>query len=293
MRRLRPLALLFGLLVTTAVGCQQSEELRARIISLDRDWRLAEMPQDSFGEMLEAIAELGEHSASNERHLASIPDLLRLVLLNPSAHVRAQALRTAWRLGADLPGEPWRTEPLERKSFNERTARLEALLFAEPAAAENETELLELAHWLGAFRVEPAGDEELRVALSIAEVSTSRALWDSGPVADAFRRHVAGSLHHALTVLTLHAAYDAYPEVREAALAGARHIEPQLALQLVGGVLEREEDSAVLLAALETAAQLAAAWPGAEVTRLLAPLASSNDVAVRQRVAQILSLAAT
>jgi hypothetical protein len=97
-----------------------------------------------------------------------------------------------------------------------------------------------------------------------------------------------GSLHHALSVVTQHAAGDAYPVVREEALLSARHLHPDVALRMVTQMLQRESDAAVVLAALDSLEQLASRMDAGSLRPVLAPLAGSSDVAVRKRIRELL-----
>ena len=60
------------------------------------------------------------------------------------------------------------------------------------------------------------------------------------------------------------------------------------ALALVVGVLERETDSVVLLAALDSVAVLAARLDPEELRAVLEPLRASTDVAVRAQIRALL-----
>jgi hypothetical protein len=314
MRRLRPLVLC---LCAAAAGCASPLEMRREVIALDGQWRLGEMEEDSFERMVEAVQGLGDQRSGDEARLQAEPDLLRLVLKNPSSLVRAEALRSAWKLASDLPLEPFRADELEKAEFNRRTQRLEVLIAeADDAAAvalaqsaveaasagatvlgaakparQDSAETLELATWLAGFH---APVEAPEIAVSMSEVVLSQALFRTAEygaqdkLGQAFRTGMESSLRHALVVVTLHAASDPYPVVREEALASARHLHPKNALALVAGVLARESDSAVVLAALESLATLAHELPPEDVQAAIEPLAASTDVAVKIRIRQLL-----
>ena len=274
------LALLLG-------GCQSPVEMRQVVIATDAQWREGAMAEGSFANMLSSVQWLGRQPADDAARLAAVPELLRVVLGDPSSLVRAEALRSAWRLAADLPAtEAWRVDPLEREDFNTRTQRLEALMAEDGATIDPETR--ELAQWLAHFH---APIEQPSLGVTVSEVVTSQALWRRDALGDVFREELASSLRHALTLATLHAAGDPYPVVREEALASARYLHPDTALSLVSGVLARETDSAVMLAALDSLQAQVGQLQGVDLHAVLEPLQGSTDVAVRQRIRDILALA--
>jgi HEAT repeat protein len=284
MRPTRSLGLLAALLIAMT-GCAGPAETRLEMMRLDAQWRLSTMEEGSFTVMMEAIRGLGSQSEGTPGRLAAVPELLRLVLDNPSALVRAEALRAAWTLSSGIPVEAWRTDAVDREEFNRRTQRLEELVTATGPAGP---ETLELARWLGAFRVPPESPDHLSLAVSVAEVVVSQALWRQDALGGVFRAEMPGSLHHALSVVTQHAAGDAYPVVREEALLSARHLHPDVALRMVTQMLQRESDAAVVLAALDSLEQLASRMDAGSLRPVLAPLAGSSDVAVRKRIRELL-----
>jgi hypothetical protein len=284
MRPARPLVV-FSSLVLGLSACTSPAETRAEVIRLDAQWRLSTMEDGSFHVMIEAIRSLGQQSERSEGRLAAVPELLRVVLDNPSGLVRADALRAAWALAASLPSQPWRVDAVDREEFNRRTQRLEELVLATGAA---DAEALELARWLGAFRVPPDSRDHLSLAISVSEVILSQALWRNDTLGDVFRSEMPGSLHHTLSLITQHAAGDANPVVREEALLSTRHMDPDVALLMVAEMLRRESDAVVVLAALESLEQLAPGMDVATLRPVLEPVASSTDVAVRRRIRDIL-----
>jgi len=300
MRPLQPLVLCLCAVAAAGAGCASPVEQRQELIALDGQWRLGEMEKDSFERMIAAVHGLGLQESGDEKRLAAVADLLRVVLKNPSSLVRAEALRSAWKLGAGLPAEPFRADTVDQADFNARTQRLELLINeadasatgapAEPGAARTgiiyPPEALELATWLAHFHA-PA--EAPAIAVSVSEVVLSQALFRDDALGAAFRAGMASSLDHALVCATLHAAADPYPVVREEALRSARHLHPENALALVGGVLARESDSAVVLAALDSLDALAGELPAAQLHEAVEPLASSTDVAVKRRIADLLA----
>ena len=277
-----PAVLLLGLL---AAGCGTPAEQRARVLELDAQWRgPGAMPEGSFEELTAAIRSLAQQPAKDPARIAAVPELLRVVVRNPSAWVRREALLAAWQLAADLPdAPPVREDTLDKADFNTRTTRLEELVLQDGAV--DSPEALDLARWLGATRVPY---EEVELAISVSEVVVSQALWRDDALGQAFRDGQAGSLQHALALTTLRASIDTYPVVREAALACVRHLHPEAALSLVQGVLSRETDSAVVLAALDSLRQLAPRLDPEALRGVLEPLRASTDVAVRAGIQDLL-----
>lgn len=270
-------------------ACAEPVAMRQEVIRLDAQWRLSTMEEASFERMLDAVRGLGQQPAGDAQRILSIPDLLRVVASNPSSLVRAEALRSAWQLGSDLPSEPWRSNIIDRNEFNRRTQRLDELIGTEDAARN--LELVELVDWLGSFHA-PTGDgQELRIAIGLAEVVASQAFWRSDELGQVFRMRMASSMHHALVLTTIFAVGDPVPVVREEALASARYLDPTVALGLVEGVLALENDSAVMLAALDSLEQLASRLEPGALRAVLEPLAETTDVAVRLRIRDMLATA--
>lgn len=271
-----------AVLACAALGaCAGPVELRQQVMAIDASWRISKMEGEDFERMREALVALGAQSPDDPNRIAGLPDVLRIALNNPSAFVRAEALRTSWKLGSDLPRPAWREDALDREAFNQKTSRLEELV-ASPEPPTDET--LELARWLAQYRV-PAKDlEHARLAVSIAEVVLSQGLWRQDALGTAFRDGLQGSAAHALDLVTLEASRDPYSVVREEALAHVELLPPELALRLLAELLGRETDSAVVLAALDGIGRLVGGIEPQTLRDLLAPLAASTDVAVRRRV---------
>src|SRR5262245_29551650 len=118
------------LLAALCAACTSPSENRALVIALDAQWRTGPMEGGSFEEMVDAIRAIGNQPEGDPARIAAVPELLRLVITpNPSAWVRREALHAAWQLASDLPDpEPVREDKLDRKDFNTRTQRLEALV---------------------------------------------------------------------------------------------------------------------------------------------------------------------
>jgi len=271
-------------LLAALCGCTSIAEKRAQIISLDAQWRSGTMEEGSFEQMVEAIRDVGDQSAGDEGRLAAVPELLRIVVKDPSSWVRREALLAAWQLSSALPDPvPVREDQLDKAEFNKRTTRLEEIVLQEGDV--DNPEAIELATWLGSVR---APYEEVELSISVAEVVVSQSLWRTDALGQAFRENMAGCLQHALALVTLRASTDLYPVVREAALESVRHLHPDAALALVAGVLSRETDSVVLLAALDSVAVLAPRLDPEELRTVLEPLRASTDVAVRAQIRALL-----
>jgi len=315
MRRLRTKLLCLCALAGGATACSSPLEMRQEVITIDGQWRLGEMPKDSFERMIVAVNGLGKQNEGDENRLLAEPELLRLVLKNPSSLVRADALRSAWLLAAYLPVEPFRVDALEKTEFNTRTQRLEVLikeaddlaaglapattapdgatvLGTVPQAPVYSAETLELAAWLAQFH---APTEVPEIAVSMSEVVLTQALsrklrfGEGDRLGQIYGEGMVPSLRHALVLVTLFAAADPYPVVREEALRSARYLHPDNALALVAGVLARENDSAVVLAALESLETIAPRLPAADVQAAVEPLTASTDVAVKIRIRELLA----
>jgi hypothetical protein len=284
----RPFAPALALLALLCAACATPAENRARMIELDAQWRLGAMEKGSFPEMVDAVRAVGNQSADDPTRVAAIPDLMRLVLKDPSAWVRREALHAAWQLASELPPpEPVREDKLDKTDFSQRTARLEELV--KPNVPVEDPEALELARWLASVR---PPYEQVDLAVSTCEVVVSQALWRHDALGEVFREGLAGSVQHALALVTLRASADIWPEVREEALESVRFLHPEAALALVSGVLSRETDSAVVLAALDSVAALAPRLDSDSLHKVLAPLQDSTDVAVRAQIRRILGPAA-
>jgi hypothetical protein len=284
LRRSAPVLLAAAL----CAACTSPSENRATVIKLDAQWRAGPMEEDSFEQMVDAIRAVGNQSASDPNRIAAVPELLRVVIMNPSSWVRREALHAAWELASGLPDPaPVREDKLDKDDFNTRTKRLEELV-AQPETA-NGDEALELARWLTATR---APYEDVEVAIATAEVVLSQSLWRQDALGAAFREGMPGCVQHALALVTLRASTDAWPVVREEALESVRHLHPDAALALVSGVLARETDSAVVLAALDSVAALAPRLDSEALHTVLDPLRDSTDVAVREQIREILGPAA-
>src|SRR5262245_17348535 len=106
MRTARPtrcLAALSFAAAAAAAACSSPVELRQQVIALDGAWRVGKMEAGSFEQMLEDLRAHAAQSPDDANRIAGLPDVLRLAIGNPSALVRAEALRTAWSLGSGLP----------------------------------------------------------------------------------------------------------------------------------------------------------------------------------------------
>ena len=282
--RLRPGACAVVLALLAATGCASTLENRQAVIAIDGQWRLGSMGEGSFEEMVDAIRAIARQASPAPDRYAAVPELLRVAIENPSAWVRMEALRAAWTLGRELPATRLHGDALDRKEFNERTRRLEELIL-DPATA-NSPESLELAAWLADFRSPPT---EPSLAVTIAEVVLSQALSRDDELGRTLDARMPGSLFHALAVTTLRSASDAYPVVREEALASARHLAPEDALELVAGILQRENDETVVLAALASLATLRAGLPAQRLAEVVGPLTDASDVAVRRRARELMA----
>lgn len=267
-------------------ACSSPVELRQQVIALDGQWRSGKMEPGSFELMLDDLRALGAQSPDNPERIAGLPDVLRLALGNPSALVKADALRAAWSLGSDLPVPEWREDVLERESFNQNTSRLEILVSSDAALSD---ETLQLARWLSHFRVNAEDLDHARLAVSVAEVVLSQGLWRQDELGAAFREDMLGCAAHALDLVTLQASRDPESVVRQEAALHAHGLPPELAVKLFADLIARETDSAVVLATLDCIGRMRGQLPPEIVAELVAPLAESTDVAVKFRVQSLLA----
>ncbi len=244
-RRLALLLLVMGPLLG---GCQSARERRAAVDEIAAGWATF-VDEDSQEELVDLVRDLGDGDVRDDpTDLASLTVLLRQAHDNPSALVRAECLRAGWRLAAPLPSEPVPHEGLSRR-FDE--------LAADPASAVG-PEAVELATFLAGYRAPPETQlQRQRAPLELAHMVVSRALWEPpSPVRDAFTAGAAGSARHALSLVTLYAADDLSPTVREEALRAARSLDPPAALDLIAGTFSLEVEGQVLHAGLDSLAAL-------------------------------------
>ncbi len=256
---------------------------RADALTIHADWSSGVVAEDSLERMRDAIATLGGSGADNYRAMIA---LCRLSVGSPSELVRADALRAAWEVGARMPSEPYRVDPVDHEIFNQRAQRLDELLEQNPGALDAPSpELIELVDWVGSFRFPPG---RLLLALDLADAVTSRALAHDGTVVGAaFDGHAAASLRHALALATLHAAGDSAPIVREEAATAARHLPLEAAHLLLAAIVTRETDGQVLFRGLDSLETILSQLAPQDAQRLLSPLMDDLDVAVRQRAREL------
>src|SRR5262252_7173126 len=81
-------------------ACASPAENRAEVIRLDGQWQHGPMEEGSFEKMVESIRAVARQPASDPTRIAAVPELLRVVLKNPSAWVRREALHAAWELAS-------------------------------------------------------------------------------------------------------------------------------------------------------------------------------------------------
>lgn len=281
---MRPTVVPLLLVLATLTGCfGGTGAARADALIIHADWTSGVVAEDSMERMRAAIATLGGADPQNHRALVA---LCRLAVGSPSNLVRADALRAAWQVGARMPVEDYRVDPVDSDAFNARAMRLDELLEQDPAALDApDAELTELVDWVGGFRFPPG---RLLLALDLADAVSSRAIAHDGTlVGDAFAGHTTGSLRHALVLATLHAAGDGAAVVREEAADSARHLPSEAALLLLAGIVSRETDGQVLFRALDSLEALMPGIDPEESRRLLAPLLDDLDVAVRDRAREL------
>jgi hypothetical protein len=269
-------------LLPVIAGCSTTSR-GVDVRRIDASWRLGEYPEDSFEIMQEAIAAVG---GGDPTRPGSIPTLSRVVMKNPSSLTRADALRAAWRLGVQLPSEPYRVDELDNELFNQRALRLDGLLAGAANLGPGET-AVELAGWLGHYRFPP---QRVELAISLSEAVTSRAIVHAGePVGDAFAQNGGASLRHALVLVTMYAIDDKAAVVRSEAARAMRNLDPEAAMILLTVAVQHESDAQVVFHLLNSVEVLAPVMDPDRLRYALALLAESHDVAVRRRARQVLA----
>jgi len=241
--------LALSVLTIGLAACTSPKVRRDAIDEISSRWN-EQLEVDEQEEVLEHVAELGELNPGKAQALVSVVSLARQAHPqgNPSALVRVDALRAAWKLASIHPGEPLRADSLTPAEFSESTRRFEALS-ADPER-HADVERIELARFMSRYRF-PPGEEDL--ALSLAETVVTRgAFTREGPVRDVFIAESPGCARHALVLVTLRLADDSLAWVREESLRQARHMHPGPALDLIAGAFRIEEDMQVLLAAMDS-----------------------------------------
>ena len=261
-------------------ACTTPSAHRQAIEATSAAWYREVLPDDQE-ELLDHIRELASLGPTSEDWLVSLTLLTRVAFENPSGLVRAEALRAGWALAADLPAEP---VPLEGMPLDEYQATVERFgsldVSAEPA---DRAELLEVARALASYRFAPHPDPRLRhLPLDLASMAASRACWeDDVALREAFSLAPA-SARHALSLVTLYAADDVDPAVREESLRAAHHLHDLAALNLITGALTLEDHAQVLLAAVESLDRLSTRVHRRDVLSTLSQVRQGSDLALRQ-----------
>jgi len=278
--RLSPL--LGMLLLAVCVGCTSPAERRNTIETIDDTW-ITEVPEDSLTEMTENVRKLGALKAGSPEAFVSLPLLARQAHSSPSALVRADALRAAWRLAKDLPAPPLTATAAKAAEFNDWMQRFEELDL-HPDHDQGE-EIQELATRIARYRFPPS---QARYAVELASVVVVRGFQRRpSPVQEIFALEAPGATRHALTLVSLQAAEDSVTFVREEALRAARYFDVETAVRRLSISLTTETDPVVLFTVLESI-QVVGQQSGAEkVARLLEAAEQSPDAAVRRRAAAI------
>jgi len=284
----RPWARAWGAALSAAllVACQSAAEKRELIEATDLGWR-QEIPDDSHEDTLELMREL--RGAEGPQALVTAVFALGIALESPSTLMRAEALRTAWRLAAPLPVEEPRPPALELETFQRTLSELQAQLEAGPAA--DGAEAARLARRLCTQRFP---QEQLNLALHLAELATKPGRWDALPQAErAFAEEAPGVVRHAASLATLRAAEDRADVVREEAYRAIPHLHPRLGVLLAASALERELDGQRLLVLLDGIAHHADElsrddWR--ELVDLLQRLVPDVDVGVNRRLRELTEL---
>jgi hypothetical protein len=262
-------------------ACTTGAERRESIQVIAESWR-SEVLAEEQDDLLDNVRALGAAGREGDDWLLSLTLLARLAFENPSGLVRAESLAAAWKLAADLPTEAVPTSGLEAQALQERMRRFETLDDARQPAQRDEW--LALAGGLAAHRFAPSPDPRQRgLALDLCELMVSRAFADED---DSLRRAIepaaSGSARHALSLITLYAADDLDSMVRETALRVVRHLDPPAALNLITGALTIEDDTQVLLAAVDSLGALSDQFSRRDVLATLSGIGRGSDLALRR-----------
>ncbi len=261
-------------------ACTSPSAHRQAIEATSQAWYSEVLPDDQE-ELLDHIRGLADLGPTGDDWLVSLTLLSQVAFENPSGLVRAEALRAAWALAADLPAEAIPQEDLPLDVYRATIERFDALELGD--RAEDREELLAVARDLSSYRFAPHADPRLRhLPLDLAAMVASRASWeDDLALREAFSL-APGSARHALSLITLYAADDIDPAVREESLRAARHLHDLAALNLITGALTLEDHAQVLLAAVESLDELSTRVHRRDVLSTLSQVRQGSDLALRQ-----------
>lgn len=289
-------------LALTLSACTSQREHRAALNALDERWD-QELGEDDYPELLEHVHELGTGSVEDPATWVSLAALSGLVVRPGSAslsavggrvdewkypgYLRAEALRSAWRVAAKRACAAYAEGEISQQEFNERSLRFE-LLAADPTRTEN-LEYLELIEYLGSARLAvSAPGQRPGLASDLGQLVASQAAWGEDELTrSGFSRHAVASVQHALVGVTLLAARDPDPYVREEAVRSAVHLHPDTAHALLQDTLRNDPVSEVRRAALTAIPTLAVAAPGPRWRELLGLIAGFDDAPLRLAAARL------
>ncbi|MFT7462245.1 MAG: hypothetical protein ACI9EF_000583 [Pseudohongiellaceae bacterium] len=267
-----------GLLLTS---CATSADHREAIEATSRAWFREVLPDDQE-DLLEQIRDLGESGRESSDWMVSVVLLARVAFENPSGLVRAEALEAAWEIVGDLPAGPIPTDGIPIDEFQESIFRFKELDGSSDVPEREE--LLAIAGFLASYRFPPSPDPRLRLLpVVLSTLVGTRATWEMDEeLRLTFEAGAAGSVRHALSLITLYAADDVTPAAREAALAAARYLDPPAALNLITGALTLEDHAQVLLAAIHSLDALSEQVTRRNVLTTLSQIQQGSDLALRQ-----------
>jgi len=262
-------------------ACTTPAERRDAIRATHESWNSEVLPEEQ-SELLENLRALGNSGREPDDWLVSLTLVSRLALRNPSGLVRAESLLTAWRLAADLPAEVIPSSGLASDALRQRIRRFEALDDARNPAEQEEW--LTLANALAAYRFPPSSDPRERdLPIELCEMLVARAYAaEDDLLLRTIESDTAGSARHSLSLITIYAGDDVDPAVREAALRVARHIDPLAALNLITGALTVEDDTQVVLAAIDSLAALSDQLSRRKLLATLSRIGPGSDLALRR-----------
>lgn len=261
-------------------ACTAPSAHRQAIEATSRAWYSEVLPDDQE-ELLDHVRDLADLGPTGDDWLVSLALLTQVAFENPSGLVRAEALRAAWVLAAELPAEAIPHEGMPLDEYRATIEHFDALELG--AKAEDREELLSVARVLGSYRFPPHPDPRLRhLPLDLAAMVASRASWEDDPALREAFSLAPASARHALSLITLYAADDIDPAVREESLRAARHLDDLAALNLITGALTLEDHAQVLLAAVESLDHLSSRVHRRDVLSTLSQVRQGSDLALRQ-----------
>ncbi len=270
------------IVLNLSVGCGlvQDEPDRATVKNLTAQMRKGTSDPQALGEIRQTVRALSHMPKGRADVPLIVADLAWAASANPVPLARAEALKSAWLLDAQLDKDAWRVDETNAVDFTASTKRLEKLLLAADPGEDGE----DLARWFSTYRF-PV--DQRQAAIDLAEAVATQALVRNDRIGEIFQAQAGPSAHHALVVTTVHLATDASPVVRQQALYSARNLPVSLATRLISDAVSYDSDTLVALSALESLETLLDKVPPVELAQILDLDTTRVDPAIRQAMANI------